>query len=220
MPQTYLITGANRGIGQAMAHQLLDAGHTVIAACRREPSDLIARGATFVPCDVTKQQDVDALADALQPGEVDVAILNAGILRADSLQSLDFDAMREQFEVNALGPLRVAAAIAPKLEEGALIALTSSRMGSIEDNTSGGYYGYRTSKTALNSIAMSLSRDLAEDGIGVLVLHPGFVQTDMTGGRGEVDATTSARGMLARIEEGQRPGPARFRHANGRELPW
>src|SRR5690606_27563059 len=139
---------------------------------------------------------------------------------SESLDDLDFDRIRKQFEVNALGPLRVTKALLPHLKKGSKVALITSRMGSIADNGSGGMYGYRMSKAALNMAGKSLAVDLKDRGIAVIILHPGFVRTDMTGGNGMIDPDESARGLIARIEELTLDRSGTFRHMNGDELPW
>ncbi len=128
--------------------------------------------------------------------------------------------MRRQFEVNSLGPLRVTAALRGNFGEGSKVAIITSRMGSIADNTSGGRYGYRMSKTAVNMAGRSLAQDLREAGVAVVILHPGFVRTDMTGGQGLIDAPESAAGLIARIDELTLETSGSFRHTNGEDLPW
>ena len=137
-----------------------------------------------------------------------------------TLDDLDFAAMRKQFEVNSLGPLRVTGALLPMLAKGAKVAIVSSRMGSIGDNGSGGSYGYRMSKAAVNAAGVSLARDLAERGVAVVVLHPGAVKTEMTAGHGMIEAAESVRGLLARIDETTLDNSGRFVHQSGEVLPW
>ena len=154
---------------------------------------------------------------------LDLVIHNAGVLFDESLDALDEEAIaniRRQFEVNALAPLRLTARLAPQLVRGGKLALITSRMGSMADNTSGGYYGYRMSKAAMNAAGRSLAHDLAPRGVAVVMLHPGYVQTPMTDGRGDVDPATAARGLIARIDELTPASSGRFLHANGSELPW
>src|SRR4029079_17985726 len=119
----------------------------------------------------------------------------------DSLDGVETDSIRIQLEVNALAPLLVTKALLPCMKSGAKVALITSRMGSIGDNTSGGYYGYRMSKAALNAAGMSLAHDLKPRGIAVVMLHPGAVRTGMTGGHGQIEAKDAVRGLLARIDE-------------------
>ena len=141
-------------------------------------------------------------------------------LRSGGLDHLDITAVRNQLEVNALAPLRLTHALLPNLVRGSKLAFITSRMGSIGDNGSGGFYGYRMSKAALNAAAVSLARDLVPRRIAVIVLHPGFVRTGMTGGVGGIDPADSARDLVTRIGELTLEGTGRFLHANGESLPW
>jgi NAD(P)-dependent dehydrogenase (short-subunit alcohol dehydrogenase family) len=147
-------------------------------------------------------------------------IANAGILRGDTLDTIDFESVIQQFQVNAVGALRTVHALVPRLVAGAKVALITSRMGSIADNGSGGYYGYRMSKAALNAAGMSLARDLARRNIAVAILHPGFVKTDMTGNSGGIEASQAAAQLLARVEDLNPQNTGTFWHANGEVLPW
>lgn len=218
---TSLVTGANRGIGLALTQALRARGHEVIAACRKTSEALDATGAEVVTgVDVSQASGVAALAAAVGDRPLGTLILNAGILVHDSLEALDFDAMQRQFEVNSMGPLRVTHALLANLGEGSKVAVVTSRMGSISDNTSGGAYGYRMSKAAVNAGFMSLSRDLAGRGTSVAILHPGFVQTEMVGGAGHVTADESAAGLLARVDELTAETSGTFWHAQGEVLPW
>ena len=217
---TILITGSNRGIGLELVRQLVERGDTVIAACRSASDELRATGAEIIEgLDVTDDESVAALADQLEGRTLDWLVNNAGILERTSLDNLDFDAMERQFRVNSLGPLRVTAALLDRLVGGSKVFIVTSRMGSIDDNTSGGSYGYRMSKTAVNMAGKSLAVDLAERGIGVFLLHPGWVATDMTGGTG-IAVQESAAGLVAtmtRLDTGQ---TGTFWHQEGYELPW
>ena len=130
------------------------------------------------------------------------------------------DSIVHQFVVNALGPLKVTAALLRNIPQGGKIAIVSSRMGSIADNTSGGAYGYRMSKAAANMAGATLAVDLRKYGIAVGLLHPGYVRTRMTGGKGDVDVATSVAGLLARIDELDLGTSGGFWHANGQRLPW
>ena len=215
------ITGANRGIGLEMARRFQERGDQVIAACRRPSAELADLGVEVVDgIDVADDASVARLVEAAGERRIDVLINNAGILTRESLDDLDFDRMRSQFEVNSLGPLRVTAALRHNLGEGSKVAIVTSRMGSIDDNTSGGRYGYRMSKAAVNMAGRSLAHDLADAGIAVVILHPGFVRTEMTDHQGLVDAPESAAGLIARIDELTLETSGTFRHANGEALPW
>jgi NAD(P)-dependent dehydrogenase (short-subunit alcohol dehydrogenase family) len=219
-----LITGANRGIGLALAQQFAARGDHVIAVCRHGSAALEQTGARVeAGVDVTDGAAVEALARRLDDVRIDTLVLNAGILGRESLDALDadgFDSMRRQFEVNALGPLRVAHALRARLADGGKIGILTSRMGSVADNSSGGYYGYRASKAAVNAIGKSLAMDLAPRGIAVVLLHPGYVATDMVGGAGDVTPAQAATQLVARLDALTLEQTGSFQHANGSELPW
>lgn len=221
---TALITGANRGIGLALTRALLARGDRVVAACREPSSALADSGADIEPgIDVTEHGSLRQLAGRLGERRIDLLIANAGVLSRESLGEIDgdaVDAIRRQFEVNAIGPLLTVQALLPKLAEGARIGLVTSRMGSMGDNSSGGRYGYRMSKAALNAAGRSLAMDLRERGHAVALLHPGYVRTDMTDGGGDVSPEQAAAGLIARLDALTLENTGRFWHANGEELPW
>jgi NAD(P)-dependent dehydrogenase (short-subunit alcohol dehydrogenase family) len=216
-----LITGANRGIGLELCKQLSDRGDTIIAACRKSSPALDALGIrTICGVDVASDSAIDMLNAELGDTQLNWLINNAGILQHESLDELDMDSIRAQFETNALGPLRVTAKLRRRLSSGAKVAIITSRMGSIGDNTSGSRYGYRMSKAAVNMAGVSLSHDLKTQGIAVAILHPGWVRTDMTGGTGLVDALESAAGLIARMDGLNLENSGTFWHMNGDVLPW
>ena len=176
-----VITGANRGIGLALARLYEARGDSVTAICR-EGNDEIEDIADQVLAgiDVTDEAQlpgVVSIVHTLLNGPVDVLINNAGLFRNETLSEMDSDSIREQFEVNAIAPLMVSHNMLALMAEGSKIANITSRMGSVEDNTSGGYYGYRASKAALNAFGKSLAVDLKPHGVHVAQIHPGFVQT-------------------------------------------
>lgn len=215
-----VITGANRGIGLELARQRMKTDN-IIAVCRRPSDALNALGVRVeAGVDVTDNAAVQDLVSRLEGTQVDVLINNAGLLRRERLEDLDFDSIRRQFEVNALGPLRVSAALAPLMGKGGKIAILTSRMGSIADNTSGGAYGYRMSKSAVNIAGVSLARDLKDRGIAVALLHPGYVRTEMTGGTGNIDPADAATQLWQRIDVLTLETSGGFWHANGERLPW
>ncbi|MEM6754883.1 MAG: SDR family oxidoreductase [Cyanobacteria bacterium P01_C01_bin.38] len=217
---TYLVTGANRGIGLEYCRQLKQKGDNVIAVCRSlsdELKDLDVQVETDV--DITSDSSVSKLVKKLDSKMLDVLINNAGIIERVSLDNLDFDSIRKQFEVNAVGPLRLTQALLNNLKSGSKIVLMTSRMGSIDDNTSGGSYGYRMSKVALSMAGKSLSEDLKSKGIPVAILHPGLVKTRMTGFSG-ITTEESVKGLLARIDELNIDNTGTFWHSNGEVLPW
>ncbi len=216
-----LVTGANRGIGLALCRRYAARGEHVVACCRRASEALRALPVRLEEgVDVTDPASLAALDERLEGERLDVLLLGAGILRRESLEAMDFEAIAEQFEVNALGALRSAVTLLHRVPRGGKVAFLTSRMGSIADNTSGGYYGYRMSKAALNAAGRSLALDLRERGIAVVLLHPGFVRTDMTGGMGDMDPEESAALLVERIDELTLERTGRFVHARGEELPW
>jgi NAD(P)-dependent dehydrogenase (short-subunit alcohol dehydrogenase family) len=219
-----LITGAAGGIGYELARQLAARGTAVIAVCRKPGAELpLLPVRVEADIDIATDAGCAALATRVAGVPLDLLIHNAGVLSDESLDALDEDAVaniRRQFEVNALAPLRLTARLAPQLVRGGKLAMITSRMGSMSDNRSGGYYGYRMSKAAMNAAGRSLAHDLAPRGVAVVMLHPGYVQTPMTGGRGDVDPATAARGLIARIDELTLASSGRFLHANGSPLPW
>ena len=215
-----LIIGASRGIGLELARQLADRGDDVTATCRRRTPELDGLGVRVVDgVDVTDDASVARLVDALRDAPPEWVIHNSGILDGDDLDSLSFESMRRQFEVNALGPLRTVRALAPILPKGARVGIVSSRVGSIDDNGSGNNYGYRTSKAAVNMIGKNLSHDLKPRGVALALLHPGLVATDMTGGRG-IDPADAARGLIERMDALDMGKTGTFWHAEGYALPW
>ncbi|MBW4640678.1 MAG: SDR family oxidoreductase [Gloeocapsa sp. UFS-A4-WI-NPMV-4B04] len=219
---TYLVTGANRGIGYEYCRQLQARGDTVIAACRTATEELKVLGVRVEEgIDVTSDTAIADLHERLGETEIDVLINNAAIAKRITLEHLDFDSIREQFEVNALGALRVTQVLLPHFKAGTKIALMTSRMGSLADNTSGGSYGYRMSKVALSMAGKSLSHDLKPLGIAVAILHPGLVQTRMTNfTTNGITPEVSVRGLLARIDELTLDNTGSFWHSNGEVLPW
>lgn len=217
-----IVTGANKGIGLALTQALRARGAEVLAACRSTSDALARTGAEVVTgVDVASDDGLTTLVRAVGSRTIDLYIHNAGILVwGDALGALDVEGIRRQFEVNALGPLRLTDALRQNLVSGSKLALITSRMGSIDDNGSGGRYGYRMSKAALNMAGKSLAMDLRGRGVAVALLHPGMVKTDMVGGGGQVEPEDAARGLLARIDELTLETTGGFWHANGERLPW
>lgn len=217
---TVLVTGCNRGIGLELCRQYHARGDDVIGVCRSSNADLDALGISVIDdVDIATDEGAGRLSSALADTAIDIVINNAGILRSDTLDTVDFDAMLEQYRVNTIGPLRVILALRKNLNKGARFGIVTSRVGSIEDNSSGNNYGYRCSKAAANMVGMNLRHDLAADGVAVALLHPGLVATEMTGGRG-VSPEESARGLIARMDELTMETTGSFWHAQGYTLPW
>lgn len=221
MSKCVVITGANRGIGLAMAQAFLSKGYEVFALCRQSSNELDALEVNIVTgVDVATDAGVKNMVAALTNVSIDILVCNAGILRDESLDDLNLDTIREQFEVNAIAPINVVAKLQQQLVAGAKVGLITSRMGSIEDNTSGGRYGYRMSKAALNVAGMSLARDLAPRNIAVGIYHPGYVQTDMVNMGGDISSAESATKLTDLIISLEMNETGVFKHSNGQVLPW
>lgn len=217
---TVLVTGANKGIGLELSRQLRERGDEVVALCRKGSPALVALGVRlFENVDVTDAAALEAVSRELGETRIDVLINNAGIFGNESFDRLDFDRIREHFEVNALGALRVTSIMSPHLAKGSKVILMTSRMGSIGDNGSGSYYGYRMAKAALNMAGANLAHDFRSRGVSVAILHPGMVATGMTGHQG-IPTEESAKGLISRIDELQLEESGGFWHANGERLPW
>ncbi|WP_417685103.1 SDR family oxidoreductase [Pseudidiomarina gelatinasegens] len=221
MSQHSVITGANRGIGLALATQLQQRGEKVTAVCRTASDALKKLGVNIVEnIDVTDTDSITELAKQLHDQPIDMLINNAGLLERESLGNLTPQTIEAQFRVNAMGPLLVTDALRDNLKQGSKVILITSRMGSMADNGSGAYYGYRMSKAALNAAGVSLANDLKDAGIAVAMLHPGFVQTEMVNNAGDISADTAAERLIARMDELNIESTGQFRHSNGDSLPW
>ncbi len=204
-----------------MVRLLAGRGDTVFAACRHSSPELDALDVRVLDdVDVSDERSVASLADRLGGVSIDVLINNAGILSSEALSDLDWDRIRRQYEVNALGPLRVTAALLPLMSSGSKVGIVSSRVGSLADNTSGGMYGYRMSKSAANMAGVNLAHDLKPKDIAVFILHPGYVRTEMTGGGGNSDPDEAARGLIERMDNLTIEATGTFWHAEGYSLPW
>ena len=219
-----VITGANRGIGLALTRIFSERGDQVLAITREssaELDDIVDQVVTGV--DLTDGSAVEGLTTVVAEmcdAHIDVLINNAGVFENETLDNMDFDQIERQLNVNALAPLRLTTALLPLMAEGSKVANVTSRMGSMADNGSGGYYGYRASKAALNAFGKSLAMDLKSRGIAVAQIHPGFVQTRMVNFAGDVTPDEAARGIVARIDELDLRTTGSFWHANGDTLPW
>lgn len=210
-----VVTGSNRGIGLELCRQCQRNGWKVTALCRASSAQLDDLGV-----DVVTGVDVARPAALPELAPIDWLILNAGIWRTESLGDMNFDTIIEQLEVNALGPLRIFDALSHLLASGSKIGLMTSQMGSIADNTSGGRYGYRMSKAALNAAGVSLAYDLRSRGVAVALLHPGYVATDMTDHHGTTSAEDSVRGLLQVMHNLNLDNSGGFWNFRGQMLPW
>jgi NAD(P)-dependent dehydrogenase (short-subunit alcohol dehydrogenase family) len=224
-----LITGANRGIGLEFTKQYAVAGWNVLACCR-EPETASALHALanmhgnvrIFGLEVSNFKQIDALALQLKDEAIDVLINNAGVYPSSSFGDTNYDGWAEAFKINAMAPLKMAEAFVQHITCGQLkkVATLSSKMGSIDDNTSGESYIYRTSKTAVNMVMKSLSIDLKPYGISVVTLHPGWVQTDMGGSSALISTKTSVTGLRDVIEKLSMNNSGKFIAFDGKEIAW
>ncbi|WP_026375100.1 SDR family oxidoreductase [Aestuariibacter salexigens] len=218
---TVVVTGANRGIGLELVKHYIARGCSVYGLCRNSSDQLNASGAKVIDkVDVGNPETLKASLAKLAGTKIDVLINNAGVLAVEDLASGDPVTMEHQYRVNALGPVMVTQTLLDNLSEGSKVALITSRMGSMADNGSGGYYGYRMSKAALNAAGVSMARDLAPRGIAVAILHPGYVQTEMVNYGGDISDEDAALRLSQRIDELELGNSGTFWHANGQILPW
>lgn len=229
--ETVLITGANRGIGLEFTERFASEGWRVIGCCRNpaeatELQQLAARfpGIDVHQLDVTDYDQVAALARRLQNRAIDILLSNAGIYgpKGKSFGKVEAAPWREVFEVNTIAPMMLVQAFAAHVaaSERKLVAVVSSKMGSIDDNGSGGAYIYRSSKTAVNQVVKSLSIDLAERGISVLALHPGWVKTAMGGPNAEIGVDESVNGMVQLLLSAGSEVSGQFFDYNGDSIAW
>lgn len=219
----WVITGANRGIGLALARQLTERGEEVIATARNpvEATELVALGGRVVPLDVQSDDSVQAFAQALGNEPIDVLINNAGMAIRDGLGSLDFEGMTSVLDTNAVGPLRVLQAVLPQVKaRGGKVVNVSSRMGSIGENDSGGMYAYRMSKAALNMAVSVCANDLKDTGVTVVAIHPGWVKTDMGGSNAQLEVDDAAACILKTIAGLSRTDSGSFVDRDGSPIPW
>jgi NAD(P)-dependent dehydrogenase (short-subunit alcohol dehydrogenase family) len=218
---TVVVTGANRGIGLEFVKQYIAKGDKVIALCRNTSDELSQSGAKVIDkVDVSSPECLEKILPTLSDLKIDLLINNAGVFANETLEHLSVKTLEYQFRVNAIGPLMVTQMLRQQLVKGAKVAMITSRMGSVTDNTSGGYYGYRMSKAALNIAGVSLAHDLKEQDVAVALLHPGYVQTEMVNYNGDISAAVAAERLMQRIEELNLDNTGTFWHSNGEVLPW
>ncbi len=226
-----LITGANRGIGLELAKLFSEDDWSVIACCRNPENaeDLKALAARFpsveiFPLNVTDYDQLAKLSIQLKDQPIDILLSNAGIYgpRGVAFGEVDVEEWRQVFEVNTIAPLMLAQAFVEQVAAShqKLMAVVSSKMGSIADNGSGGVYIYRTTKTAVNQVVKSISIDVAGRGISAICLHPGWVRTDMGGPNGEIDVAESARGLKQVLTNTDINQTGKFLEYDGNEIPW
>jgi NAD(P)-dependent dehydrogenase (short-subunit alcohol dehydrogenase family) len=222
---TALITGANRGIGLELVKQLKADGWTVIGTARNpgKAVELGATGATVVQLDVTSTESVNAMVAGLKGQAIDLLVNNAGIKghEAASFDETEFDRILKTLDVNSVGPMRVTQALLPNLEAGVgkTVVQISSAMGSISNNR-GGYYGYRASKSALNMLNSSLAIELDDAGFTCVVLHPGWVRTELGGEAASLSVEESVSAMMKVIATLTPESNGHFYNYDGQEVAW
>lgn len=221
MTKHVVITGANRGIGLNLCQQYSAKGYHVTAVVRQVSDELKALDVTVISnIDVANEGDIVALQSQLHGHKIDLLINNAGVFHNESITDMDFAAINQQLAVNAVAPIRVTHALIHSLGIDAKVAMITSRMGSITDNSSGGYIGYRMSKAALNAASVSLAHELKDKKIAVGLFHPGFVQTQMVNFAGDISPEQAAERLTQRIDELNVENSGGFWHSNGETLPW
>lgn len=231
--KTILITGANRGIGLEFSRQYMMAGWQVFACCRHPDAadalnDLAAQNPgkiTVHALDVAKHEQIEQLSAALSHQPIDVLINNAGIYptsRRDNFGKTDYDAWSSAFRVNTMAPLKMAESFIAQITKSDLktIVTITSKMGSIADNQRGGSYVYRSSKSAVNIVVKSLAIDLKSAGITAILLHPGWVRTDMGGPNGLISTEQSVTGMRQVISNLKQADSGKFYAFDGQIVPW
>lgn len=221
MNRNVVITGANRGIGLSLCKHFVSQSDNVYAVCRKSSAELNTLNVSVVEgIDLAEPEAIPTLIKSLQNIPIDILINNAGIWGKEILGRIHYDTLQHVININAIAPLKVTEALLPNMGSGSKIALVTSRMGSIADNSSGRGYDYRMSKAALNMAGKTLAIDLKEEAIAVAILHPGYVATDMVGGVGDITPDVAAGRLAQRIEELNMTNSGTFWHSNGEVLPW
>jgi NAD(P)-dependent dehydrogenase (short-subunit alcohol dehydrogenase family) len=229
MSNTVLITGTSRGLGLEFTKQYAEAGWQVYACCRSPEKSLALQSlvkthSNIIPTalDVMHFDEIDRVASQLSGVTIDLLINNAGVYPESRLGDVDYQDWERAFKINGIAPFKMIDAFLPNIMSSQLkkVATLSSKMGSIDDNGSGGSYIYRSTKTAVNMVMKSLSIDLSNHGIAIVTLHPGWVQTDMGGPNGLISAQTSVRGLRDVIEQLSMETTGKFIAFDGKEIAW
>jgi NAD(P)-dependent dehydrogenase (short-subunit alcohol dehydrogenase family) len=225
MSNSWLITGASRGIGLEFVRQLAARGHRVLATARdpAKAPHLAPPAHAVLPLEATDDRSILALTDRLAAHPIDVLVNNAGVSsETRSIADLTSEALLRVLHVNAAAPLVVVRAALPALRAGArrTIINISSQLGSIANNSGGSTYAYRASKAALNMLTVSLANELRPEGFTCVAMHPGWVRTDMGGPQAPLTPTDSVASMIAVIERLTATDSGRFLNYDGKPLPW
>ena len=226
-----LITGTNRGIGLEFVKHYLKNSEKVIATCRNKNSakDLLklkntTNNLSLVELDVSNPNSINEFASKITNQPIDTFINNAGVFGPRNNEFGNFNAKEwlDVFNINTIAPLLITQKILKNLRLGKnkKLVFISSKVGSIEENTGGGMYIYRSSKTALNQVIKSLSIDFKDENFIAAALHPGWVQTDMGGPNAPIDTKTSVKGMAEVIDSLVLKNSGRFYNYDGSSIPW
>jgi NAD(P)-dependent dehydrogenase (short-subunit alcohol dehydrogenase family) len=218
-----VVTGANRGIGLELTRQLLDSGYNVHATYRSNKGGLEhidSDKLSIYKLDVRDQMQISNVVQSVD--KIDLLINNAGVAdgRWQSISEIDMEHALEVLNVNAVSPVLVTQQSLPKLANGSKVVMMSSLMGSISDCHSGRSYAYRASKTALNMFSMAMKNELDANGISLLIMHPGWVETDMGGPNAPLSTEESVIGIMQRIEEQDMSMSGRYVEFDGSPIEW
>ena len=222
--KSIVITGANRGIGLELTKQFLADGDRVFATYRNDVgglSDIQTNNLTVHKMDVRDSDGIQNLVDLID-GNIDILVNNAGISdgRWQSISEIDMEHALEVIEVNSIAPLLVTQKFQNKMKSGSKLVMMSSLMGSISDCMSGKSYAYRASKTALNMFSIAMKNELESQGISILIMHPGWVETDMGGPNAPLSVEESVNGIMARINEQTLAMTGRYVQFDGTPIEW
>ena len=226
---TVLVTGANRGLGYEFVKQYSQNKFDVFACCRNvnEAKKLkelaeISENIKIYELDVGNIKTIKNISQQLKNEKIDVLINNAGIYRSSTVGNINYDDWMESFKVNTIAPYQIVENFLEQIINSDLKKVVSitSKMGSIDDNTSGGSYIYRSSKTALNSMMRSLTHDLKNQGVATLTLHPGWVRTDMGGPGGWINSIESVQGMIKQIDKLTIDDSGKYLDYAGKTINW
>ena len=221
--KTAVVTGANRGIGLELTRQLLDSGYNVHATYRSNKGgleEIDSDNLRIHQMDVRDQMQISNVVQSVD--KIDLLINNAGVAdgRWQSISEIDMEHALEVLNVNAVSPVLVTQQTMPKLADGSTVVMMSSLMGSISDCQSGRSYAYRASKTALNMFSMAMKNEFDANGISLLIMHPGWVETDMGGPNAPLSTEESVSGIMQRIEEQDMSMSGRYVEFDGSPIEW
>ena len=221
--KTAVVTGANRGIGLELTRQLLGSGYNVHATYRSNKGgleEIDSDNLSIYQMDVRDKMQISNVVQSVD--KIDLLINNAGVAdgRWQSISEIDMEHALEVLNVNAVSPVLVTQQSLPKLSNGSKVVMMSSLMGSISDCQSGRSYAYRASKTALNMFSMAMKNELDANGISLLIMHPGWVETDMGGPNAPLSTEESVSGIIQRIDEQDMSMSGRYVEFDGSPIEW